>query len=78
MNSFCIGILGAGISGCACAYFLNQLFKESAEIVVFEKSDRAGGRLLTYEHNGRNYEIGGSILHTSNIYMARFTQILGR
>lgn len=72
-----IAILGAGISGCASAYFLNQLFKENAEITVFEKTERAGGRLLTYEYNGRNYEIGGSILHTSNIYMAKFAEILG-
>ena len=32
---------------------------------------------MTYEYKGRDYEIGGSILHTSNIYMAKFAEILG-
>jgi protoporphyrinogen oxidase len=44
---------------------------------VFEKSDRVGGRLATVEFENRSYELGGSILHPSNLYMKAFMKILG-
>lgn len=72
-----IAIVGAGISGASCSYFLSQTFKENVDLVVFEKSDRVGGRLATIEFENRNYELGGSILHPSNLYMKAFMKILG-
>ena len=44
---------------------------------MFERSDRVGGRLDTYDFNGRAYEIGGTIIHSSNLYMKRFMEICG-
>jgi prenylcysteine oxidase/farnesylcysteine lyase len=53
------------------------LFDDQVELVVFEKSDHVGGRLATCEFDGREYEYGGSILHSSNAYMKKFVSICG-
>ena len=49
-----IAILGAGIAGLNLA---NQL-KASAEIVLFEKSDKLGGRMATHRCNGFEFDHG--------------------
>lgn len=72
-----IAIVGAGISGCSSAYFLNDLFDDNVEITVFEKSNKIGGRLATVDYQERSYELGGSILHSSNLYMKQFLTYLG-
>ena len=71
-------IIGAGISGSSCAYFLKQMFDSRADITVFDKSDQVGGRLRTLDFNNRKYELGGSILHPSNLYMKSFLEICGK
>jgi protoporphyrinogen oxidase len=72
------GIIGAGLSGCASAFFLKHLLDDcQLEIVVFERSNQVGGRLATCEFEGRSYEYGGSILHSSNAYMKKFVNICG-
>ncbi|RNA08442.1 prenylcysteine oxidase-like [Brachionus plicatilis] len=71
-----IAIVGSGISGAANAYFLRQTFCDNVELVMFEKADKIGGRLATFEFNGRLYELGGSVLHPSNNYMHEFLEKL--
>ena len=71
-------IVGAGLSGCASAFFLNQIFEDRADITVFEKTNYVGGRLRTFEYNNRKHELGGSILHPSNLYMKSFLKICGK
>ena len=68
-------IIGGGISGAASAYFLNELFEDAVQLTVFERSSRIGGRLATIEHDGRFYELGGSVIHSSNRYMKAFLDI---
>ncbi len=53
-------ILGAGISGLTCAYFLakNDLF----DIHIFEKNDRIGGKIYDYTHNESNISMGGILI----------------
>jgi prenylcysteine oxidase/farnesylcysteine lyase len=70
-----IAIIGGGISGCSCAFFLRQLFENQIDVTVFEKTNQIGGRLRTIEYNDRKYELGGSILHPSNLYMKSFLKI---
>lgn len=70
-----IAIIGAGISGCSCAYFLRDMFGDKVELVVFEQSNQIGGRLETVNFKGRDYELGGSILHSSNLYMKSFVKL---
>lgn len=72
-----IAIIGGGIAGSASAYFLRELFGETAHIAVFEKSDRIGGRLSTLTCFGEKFESGGSIIHPDNLYMRRFAELLG-
>jgi prenylcysteine oxidase/farnesylcysteine lyase len=72
-----IAILGAGISGCASAYFLKQAFDNRVELCVFEKSDLIGGRMATFEYHDRLYESGGTVLHPMNLYMQKFLSICG-
>ncbi len=48
-------VIGAGLSGLACAHRLNQL---GAEVTVLEASDRAGGLLGTIRKDGFLFESG--------------------
>ena len=71
-------IAGGGISGCASAFFLKETFGDKIELVVIEKTDRIGGRLETLDVDNRSYELGGSILHSSNLYMKTFVKLFGK
>jgi protoporphyrinogen/coproporphyrinogen III oxidase len=48
-------VIGAGLSGLACAHRLSQL---GAEVTVLEASDRAGGFLGTFRKDGFLFESG--------------------
>lgn len=52
-----IVILGGGISGLACVWFLNQYFPD-ANITIIEKTDRLGGWIRTETHNGFLFDKG--------------------
>ena len=54
-----IYIIGAGISGLIAAY---ELEKAGYKPIVFEKSDRVGGRVQTIEKNGFHLDIGFQVL----------------
>ena len=45
---------------------------------MFEKSDKIGGRLATTTFGNRDYECGGSILLSDNLYMKSFLKICGK
>lgn len=72
-----IAIVGAGIGGSSCSYFIRELFGAQANIDVFEASNRIGGRLHTVEIAGKKFESGGSIIHPKNKYMGDFVEKLG-
>jgi len=55
-----IGIIGAGLTGLATAFYL----KEPA--VIFEKEKEPGGHSRTFNHNGNLYDFGGHFLHLRN------------
>ncbi|KAG4080356.1 hypothetical protein HA402_010848 [Bradysia odoriphaga] len=72
-----IAIIGGGIGGTSCAYYLNEMFKEEADIHIYEGS-KIGGRLATATMgDGKEYETGGSIIHERNKYMSDFVRELG-
>ena len=73
-----IAIVGAGIGGSSCSYFIRELFGAEANIDVFEASNRIGGRLHTVEIAGKKFESGGSIIHPKNKYMGNFVKKLGK
>jgi len=65
-NKIGIFVIGAGISGIACANRLLELNKDYA-VTILEASDRYGGRLRTLK-NFTNFdiELGGEEIHGSN------------
>ena len=73
-----IAIIGSGIGGSATAHFLREILGANAQISVFEKANRVGGRLATLDFAGDTFESGGSIIHPRNLYMKKFVDILGR
>src|SRR5271163_2191034 len=54
-NSTQVAVIGAGISGLACAYRLQQL---GVDVTIFESSDRAGGLIDSVEKDGLLFEGG--------------------
>lgn len=54
-----IAVVGAGISGLACAY---ELQKKGADVTVFEKNDYVGGRMASREKNRMIFDIGADHL----------------
>ncbi|CAL1283519.1 unnamed protein product [Larinioides sclopetarius] len=70
-----IGIVGGGIGGTSCAYFLRDLFGEKTKITLFEK-DSVGGRLKVLNVGGNYYEAGGAVIHPSNKHMVDFLRLL--
>ena len=66
-----------GIGGNSAGYFLRENFHK-AQILLINKAeangDPIGGRLATVKVNGRDYEIGGSIIHSTNKYMVDYLE----
>uniref|UniRef100_V9KR20 Prenylcysteine oxidase 1 n=1 Tax=Callorhinchus milii TaxID=7868 RepID=V9KR20_CALMI len=71
-----IAIIGAGIGGASAAYFMRQQFGKEVNIDVYE-SEKVGGRLATASLGGREYETGGSVIHSLNLHMKDFVKVLG-
>lgn len=53
-----VAILGAGIAGLACAWFLKKQFKDRVDITLFEKQNRVGGWLRSCREQGFFFEYG--------------------
>ena len=68
---FLLAIIGAGIGGTSSAHFLRKKFGPSCNITIYE-SGHIGGRLATTMMAGKEYEVGGSIIHSANKLMAEF------
>ncbi|GBG25683.1 Prenylcysteine oxidase [Hondaea fermentalgiana] len=73
-----VAVVGAGIGGSATAHFVRSgdLGVDIAELVVFERGQRAGGRLDVVQVDDAGYEAGGSIIHGKNAYMVEFAKML--
>ena len=50
-----IAIIGAGAAGMSAAWFLKQ--NGYSDVRVFEKIERVGGKCLTFEYEGRQYDM---------------------
>ncbi|TKW23671.1 hypothetical protein SEVIR_3G001800v4 [Setaria viridis] len=74
-----ICIVGAGISGASTAFFLTNYTTSlhGAQLRVFERRHRVGGRLATVAIAGDHFEAGGSIIHPRNLHARRFADLLG-
>ena len=55
-------IVGAGMSGLSCA---NKCQQNDRDFILFEKSDRVGGRVGSVKENGFIFDIGFQVYNTS-------------
>lgn len=53
-----VAILGAGITGLTLAWYLRQLHGHDIELILFEKSSRAGGWIQTIQKDDFLFELG--------------------
>ncbi|GAB3062189.1 protoporphyrinogen oxidase [Salinicoccus sesuvii] len=51
-----VAVIGAGITGLSAAHYLSK--HENVEVDLFEKSDRAGGKIKTHKQDGYTIELG--------------------
>ena len=58
-----IVVIGAGVAGLACAWKLRSMLP-AAELIVLEKSDRAGGILQTHRESGYLVELAADMFTT--------------
>lgn len=54
-----ICILGGGISGLSCAYYLKN--KGYNNVTIYEENDIVGGKCHSIQYKGKTYELGGTI-----------------
>jgi len=64
-------IIGAGITGLYLAYKLLSQGIDANDIILFEKSDRIGGRIYTYENRGYKYSVGAGRLGKKHKYVMK-------
>lgn len=69
-----VAVIGAGISGLACAY---ELRKGGAEVVVYESEDHVGGRMATRVKDGFHFDIGADHLCDHYVQMKALCSELG-
>lgn len=55
-----VAVIGAGASGIATAYYLKQA--GYSHITLFEKSDRIGGKCLTFKHEDHEFDLGANYI----------------
>lgn len=64
-----IGIIGAGIAGSFAAFFLREACGNDVELIIFEKEEQVGGRVKEEYYQGKMFEAGASLIHSSNRYL---------
>ena len=63
-KEFEIIIVGAGLSGLACAYECKKLNKD---FIIIEKSNRVGGKVGSIKENGYIFDLCFQVYNTSYI-----------
>jgi hypothetical protein len=61
-----IAVIGAGASGLTAAYFLRKLGYRN--VTVLERESYVGGKVLSYEYEGKTYELGAIIIGNNKNY----------
>lgn len=69
-----IAIIGAGMSGLACAYELN---KQGCDVTVFEKDAEVGGRAGTRREKGYPFDLGAQFLNNGYSQARKYCEELG-
>jgi predicted NAD/FAD-binding protein len=61
-----IAIVGAGASGLTTAYYLKKLGYR--DVTVFEKENQVGGKVLSYEYEGKIFDLGAIFIGNNQNY----------
>ena len=57
-------VVGGGLAGLSAAYHLKNELGENAKILLLEKENRLGGRILTRKLGEYSYELGATFAYT--------------
>jgi len=69
-----IAIVGAGAGGSSTALHLRECLGAEADIEVFERASKAGGRVQSLEFGTSHNEVGGAVYHVKNKIFADLVQ----
>ncbi|MDR1033872.1 MAG: FAD-dependent oxidoreductase [Bifidobacteriaceae bacterium] len=72
-----VAVIGAGSSGAEIAYSLYKKFGKDVFIDVYERNAYAGGRTHAIEFAGQSVEVGGTVVHSSNLYVLELMDFAG-
>lgn len=72
-----VGVVGAGIAGAFSSHFLRERLGPEAEIRVFEREPRVGGRVAELSVGGARVELGATLIHSANRLMVDAVRRLG-
>lgn len=61
-------IVGGGLAGLSAAYYLKNTLGENAKILLLEKENRLGGRILTKKFGGYSYELGATFGYSPALF----------
>jgi renalase len=75
MDSARIAVIGAGISGLACA---RELGRSDAQVTVFESSRSLGGRMGTHRHGNFAFDHGAQYITARSGSFVHYLEIAGR
>jgi oxygen-dependent protoporphyrinogen oxidase len=73
-------IVGAGVSGLSCAFFLEKAFaknNKAIEIIILEAGDRAGGKIQSQRHANFLVEYGPDSIATRQAAVTELVKELG-
>jgi glycine/D-amino acid oxidase-like deaminating enzyme len=62
-----VAIIGSGVTGAEVAYALTQKSDQKIIVELFEKEPVAGGRAHAIKFAGTEIEVGGTVVHSSNL-----------
>jgi prenylcysteine oxidase/farnesylcysteine lyase len=72
-----IVIVGAGVAGASTALRVRDRLGDAVDIVVLEAGDTVGGRAQRTAFAGEVVEVGGTLLHSSNVLVVDLMARLG-
>jgi phytoene dehydrogenase-like protein len=65
-------VIGAGIGGISAAA---RLAKTGFEVILLEKNDRAGGRVIQLEKNGYRFDTGPTLFLMPEVFTATYADL---
>ncbi len=70
-----VAVIGAGITGLSAAHYLKQ--QSDVHIDILEQSERAGGKIKTYQQDGYTIELGPESYLARKTIMTELAETLG-